>query len=133
MAINQSFAVTGSVNQHGKVQPIGGANEKIEGYFDICRSRGLTGEQGVLIPASNVKNLMLRSDVVAAVAEGKFRVFAVETIDQGIELLTGVPAGEADADGNYPADSVNGKVQAALAQFAEKARAFALSDRNGDQ
>ncbi len=133
VAIDQSFAVTGSVNQHGRVQPIGGANEKIEGFFDICRSRGLTGEQGVLIPATNVKHLMLRSDVVAAVAEGKFRVFAVETIDQGIELLTGVPAGEADADGNYPADTVNGKVQAQLAQFAEKARAFAVSDANDDK
>jgi lon-related putative ATP-dependent protease len=126
--LGQNFAVTGSVNQHGQVQPIGGANEKIEGFFDICNARGLTGEQGVLIPATNVKHLMLRGDVVKAVEDGRFRIFAVETIDQGIEILTGVAAGEADANGVFPPDSVNGKVQATLDGFAEAARAFAKGD-----
>jgi len=127
--IDQSFAVTGSVNQMGQVQPIGGANEKIEGFFDVCRARGLTGRQGVLIPVSNVKHLMLRADVVDAVRDGKFRIFAVEHIDQGIELLTGVPAGAADAKGDYPPDSINGKVMAQLGAFADKARAFALAGK----
>ena len=133
LPISQSFAVTGSVDQRGKVQPIGGANEKIEGFFDVCRARGLTGDQGVLVPSTNVKHLMLRADVVAAAAEGKFRIFAVETIDQGIEILTGVPAGEADEDGNYPDGTVNGKVQKQLAEFAEKARAFAAGGRDNDK
>jgi len=124
--IKQSFAVTGSVNQHGHVQAIGGVNEKIEGFYDICAARGLTGEQGVLIPDSNVKHLMLRDDIVEAAAAGRFRIFPVTTIDQGIELLTGVPAGEPGADGRFPADSINGKVQATLDGFAEKARAFAM-------
>jgi predicted ATP-dependent protease len=118
--IKQSLAVTGSVNQHGRVQAIGGVNEKIEGFFDICVKRGLTGDQGVLIPDSNVQHLMLRDDVVKAVEEGKFHVYSVETIDQGIELLTGVRGGEPDAEGNYPADSINGKVQARLAKMAEE-------------
>jgi predicted ATP-dependent protease len=127
--IRQGFAVTGSVNQHGQVQPIGGANEKIEGFFDICKARGLTGEQGVLIPAANVKHLMLRADVVEAAAKGRFRIFAVETIDQGIELLTGVSAGAADDAGAFPPDTVNGRVQAALDGFAEKAKAFAAAGK----
>lgn len=123
--IHQRYAVTGSVNQRGEVQAIGGANEKIEGYFDICSARGLTGDQGVLIPASNVKHLMLRDDVVAAVEAGTFIIYPVETIDQGIEILTGVPAGEPDAEGHYPDGSVNAAVEAQLAAFAETARAFA--------
>src|SRR5580693_720572 len=86
--IRQCFAVTGSVDQHGVIQAIGGINEKIEGFFDVCRAAGLTGEQGVIFPASNVKHLMLRADVVAAAAEGKFRVIPMETVDQGLELLT---------------------------------------------
>ena len=118
--IRQSLAVTGSVNQRGQVQAIGGVNEKIEGFFDVCRARELTGEQGVLIPASNVKNLMLRRDVVDAVREGKFQVHAVETIDQGIEILTGVPAGERDASGNFPAGTINQRVEARLVELAEK-------------
>lgn len=130
LPISQSLAVTGSVDQNGKVQPIGGVNEKIEGFFDICNGRGLTGDQGVLIPATNVRHLMLRADVVAAVGEGKFRVFAVETIDQGIEILTGVAAGETDADGGYAQGTVNGLVQKQLADFAEKAAEFALGNRD---
>ena len=123
--IRQALAVTGSVNQLGQVQAIGGVNEKIEGFFDICAARGLTGRQGVLIPSSNVKHLMLRGDVVNAAAQGKFHVYPVETIDQGIELLTGVPAGEPDPQGNFPAGTVNGLAQATLLEFARNARSFA--------
>lgn len=122
--IKQSLAVTGSVNQHGQVQAIGGVNEKIEGFFDLCTARGLTGEQGVLIPVSNIRHLMLRQDVVAAVAAGQFHIYPVATIDQGIELLTGLPAGEPDADGRFPADSLNGRVCARLAELANKRASF---------
>lgn len=122
--IRQSIAVTGSVNQHGEIQPIGGVNEKIEGYFDVCRERGLDGSHGVMIPTRNVANLMLREDVVAAVREGSFRVLAVDTVDRGIEVLTGVAAGTPSADGTYPADSVNGRVAARLAELAEAVRGF---------
>ncbi len=100
--ITQSFAVTGSVNQSGEVQAIGGVNEKIEGFFDLCKARGLTGDQGVLIPEANVKHLMLRQDVVEAVAAGQFAVYPITTIDEGIEVLTGLPAGEPGGDGRYP-------------------------------
>jgi lon-related putative ATP-dependent protease len=122
--IKQSLAVTGSVNQRGQVQAIGGVNEKIEGFFDLCQARGLTGEQGVLIPAANVRHLMLRADVVAAVAAGKFHIYPVTTIDEGIEILTGFVAGEADRNENYPEDSLNGRVVARLIALAEKQRAF---------
>lgn len=118
--ISQSFAVTGSVNQHGLVQAIGGVNEKIEGFFDICLDRGLTGEQGVLIPSANVKHLMLRQDVREAVARGEFFIFPIDEIDQGIELLTGMPAGKADENGKYPPETINGKVQARLEKLAAK-------------
>lgn len=118
--IRQSLAVTGSVNQHGQVQAIGGVNEKIEGFFDVCRSRGLTGEQGVLIPASNVKNLMLRHDVVEAARAGEFRVYAVETIDQGMEILTGVPSGERDSSGNFPDGCLNARVEKRLIELADR-------------
>jgi lon-related putative ATP-dependent protease len=122
--IKQSLAVTGSVNQHGQAQAIGGVNEKIEGFFDVCRAKGLTGEQGVLIPASNVKHLMVRQDVVEAAAAGKFHIYPVETIDQGIEILTGLPAGERDENGNYLEGSINQRVEARLTALAEKWRAF---------
>ena len=124
LPIRQSLAVTGSVNQHGRVQAIGGVNEKIEGFFDICDARGLTGSHGVLIPASNVKHLMLRHDVVDAARQGRFHVYPVETVDEGIELLTGVAAGEADEEGRFPPDTVNGRVAATLLEFAERARSF---------
>ena len=127
--IRQGLAVTGSVNQLGQVQAIGGVNEKIEGFFDVCRAGRLTGDQGVLIPASNTKHLMLREDVVAAAAKGRFHIYAVETIDQGIEILTGVPAGEADADGAYPEGTINHRVEARLAELAEAARRFARPER----
>jgi lon-related putative ATP-dependent protease len=122
--IRQSLAVTGSVNQHGGVQAIGGVNEKIEGFFDVCQARGFNGAQGVLIPASNVQHLMLRQDVVEAVEAGQFHVYPVETIDQGIEILTGLPAGEPDETGAYPEDSVNYRVKQRLAELAEKRQAF---------
>jgi lon-related putative ATP-dependent protease len=118
--IKQSLAVTGAVNQYGEVEAIGGVNEKIEGFFDICHQRGLTGKQGVLIPASNVPNLMLRSDIVKAVEAGKFAIYPVKTVDEGIELLTGMPAGQIDSDGKYPANSINGKVQSRLEEMAAK-------------
>ncbi len=122
--IKQSLAVTGSVNQRGQVQAIGGVNEKIEGFFDICRSRGLTGSQGVLIPAANVKHLMLRQDVVDAVREGKFQVYPVETVDQAIGLLTGVPAGEPDGNGDYPLESINGKMISRLEELSRLRQEF---------
>lgn len=129
--IKQCLAVTGSVNQHGHVQAIGGVNEKIEGFFDVCKHRGLTGEQGVLIPASNVKHLMLRQDVVEAAAAGEFHIYSVETVDQGIELLTGLPAGERDEEGNYPEGTINYLVEARLAELAEKRLAFSARAEEG--
>lgn len=129
--IRQSLAVTGSVDQQGRVQAIGGVNEKIEGFFDICAARGLSGEQGVLIPAANVKHLMLRADVVAACREGRFAVYPVETIDQGISLLTGIPAGAADAKGEYPLGTVNRAVANRLARFVRKAVRLAREAEGG--
>lgn len=127
--IRQSMAITGSVNQYGRVQPIGGVNEKIEGFFDICRARGLDGEQGVIIPHANVKHLMLREDVVAACAEGKFRVFAVEEVDQAIELLTGVPAGEPDEQGVVAEGTINYLVATQLADMSALRQAYAAAGR----
>jgi lon-related putative ATP-dependent protease len=127
--ITQALAVTGSVNQHGQVQPIGGVNQKIEGFFDICKARGLTGDQGVLIPESNVKHLMLRHDVVEAVEEGKFHVYPVEHVDQGIELLTGRPAGERDEEGNYPEGSINALVEKRLLEMARKRQDFSADGK----
>jgi lon-related putative ATP-dependent protease len=118
--IRQSLAVTGSVDQLGRVQAIGGVNEKIEGFFDLCKARGLAGDQGVLIPAANVKHLMLRQDVVDAVAGGMFHVYGVEHIDQGIELLTGVPAGERGKRGKYPKGTVNRMVEDRLVAISNK-------------
>jgi lon-related putative ATP-dependent protease len=129
--IQQSFAVTGSVNQHGVVQPIGGVNEKIEGFFDICEARGLTGEQGVLIPVSNVKHLMLRDDVVEAVERGDFHIYPVKTVDEGIEILTGVPAGERDEEGAYPEGSINYKVEQRLEALAQRRQSFSSSKEEG--
>jgi len=122
--IKQSLAVTGSVNQHGQIQAIGGVNEKIEGFFDICKARGLTGQQGVLIPASNVKHLMLRQDVIEAVTENKFNIYPIETINQGIEILTGILAGERNSEGNFPDNTINQKVESRLLALAEKRLMF---------
>jgi lon-related putative ATP-dependent protease len=131
--LKQSLAVTGSVNQHGQIQAIGGVNEKIEGFFDVCQARGLTGDQGVLIPASNVKHLMLRSDVIEAVKNGHFSVHPVETVDQGIELLTGMPAGEPDENNRYPEGTLNGLVQRKLRDLAEKRRSYAAESGQGGE
>jgi len=120
LPIKQGIAVTGSVNQRGEVQPIGGANEKIEGFFNICHARGLTGEQGVMIPAVNVPNLMLAEEVITAVSNKKFHIYPIATIDEGIELLTGVPAGERADDGSYPEGTVHQAVLARLKALAEK-------------
>ena len=122
--VRQGRAITGSVNQHGQVQPIGGVNEKIEGFFDVCAASGLTGDQGALVPASNVKHLMLRADVVEAAEKGLFHVWPIETVDEAVELLTGLPAGERGEDGRYPEGTVNRRVDDRLAAFAEKARNF---------
>jgi predicted ATP-dependent protease len=122
--LRQDLAVTGSVNQRGEVQAIGGVNEKIEGFFDLCAARGLTGGQGVLIPAANVKHLMLDRRVVAAVAAGRFQVYPVETVDQGLALLTGMAAGARDAEGAFPEGSVNRLVEARLIALAETRKAF---------
>lgn len=125
LPIRQSLAVTGSVDQHGRMQAIGGVNEKIEGFFDICQARGLTGEQGVLIPQSNVKHLMLRRDVVEACADGRFHVWPVADVDEAIELLTGTPAGAPDEQGVVPEGSVNYRVAARLIEFSSLRQAFA--------
>lgn len=122
--VRQDLAVTGSVNQHGEVQPIGGVNYKIEGFFNICRARGLTGTQGVLIPESNVDSLQLDDDVVAAVEEGRFSVIPVRTVDEGMEMLMGAPAGEPSVDGSFPPGTVNGEAEAALRRMASILRDF---------
>ncbi|MBN2719402.1 MAG: AAA family ATPase, partial [Deltaproteobacteria bacterium] len=120
--INQGIAVTGSVNQLGEVQPIGGVNEKIEGVFDMCAHRGLTGDQGVMIPVPNIKNLILKKDVVDAVRQGKFHIYAVSTIDEGIEVLTGIKAGKRLPSGNWEKNSINYLVQKRLSEFVTATR-----------
>jgi len=122
--LRQDLAVTGSVNQHGEIQPIGGVNQKIEGFFDVCNARGLTGSQGVLIPKQNVQDLMLRHDVVEAVQHGKFHVYAITSIDEGIELLTGKPAGIRKAGKRFTAGSVHARVDARLSTYARKNKSF---------
>ncbi|MGZ8199460.1 MAG: Lon protease family protein, partial [Methylosarcina sp.] len=116
--LRQDLAITGSINQLGQVQPIGGVNEKIEGFFDICAKQGLSGTQGVIIPTANLKHLMLRWDVVHAAQTGQFHIHAVATVDEALELLTGLTAGSADDKGNYPANTFNGLVEVQLVQFA---------------
>jgi ATP-dependent Lon protease len=124
LPIRQDLAVTGSVNQNGEVQPIGGVNQKIEGFFGVCQNRGLTGKQGVMIPHQNVGDLMLHKDVVEAVAAGKFHIYPVRNIDQGVEVLTGVPAGEKSKDGAYPAGTVNSLVDQRLQDLAKRMKEF---------
>jgi ATP-dependent Lon protease len=130
LPLRQDIAVTGSLNQKGEIQPIGGVNEKIEGFFDVCRSKGLTGTQGVMIPAQNVQNLMLRPDVVDAVKEGKFRILAIETIDEGIEILTGIPAGSRRAEGTFEEGTVHFLVDRELARLAKVAKDAAAEDKD---
>lgn len=124
LPIRQGLAVTGSVNQRGQVQAIGGVNEKIEGFYAVCEAQGLTGEQGVVIPQANVRHLMLRDKVIDAVREGRFNIYPVSTVDEGIALLTGVEAGEADAEGQYPEGTVNQRVQERLRAMAGKVKEF---------
>ena len=124
LPIRQDLAVTGSVNQKGDIQAIGGVTQKIEGFFALCKKRGLTGKQGVLIPVSNVKDLVLNDEVVDAVKEGRFHIYPIAHINEGIELMMGHPAGERDAAGNFPADSVHGRVYARLKAFAEGAKHY---------
>ncbi|MFX1562609.1 MAG: Lon protease family protein [Promethearchaeota archaeon] len=128
--IQQRFAVTGSVNQHGEVQAIGGVNEKIEGYFALCKAMVLTGNQGVIIPKANIQNLMLKDEVIEAVRKGKFHIFAVETIDEGIELLTGIPAGKQQSDGTFPSGTINARVDERLQQMASTMRNFSSTSTN---
>ena len=123
--IRQGVAVTGSVNQFGVVQAVGGINEKIEGFFDICAGRGLSGEQGVLIPAANACHLMLRADVCEAARAGRFRIWAVRSVDEAVALLTGEPAGAPEVDGLMAPGSVNGRAAARLAELARARQEFA--------
>jgi len=124
LPIYQGIAVTGSVNQHGEIQAVGGVTSKIEGFFAVCEAKGLTGEQGIIIPASNVANLMLEEEVIDAVRAGQFHVWAVRSIDEGIELLTGIPAGQRDSEGQYPEGTVHRLVEDRLREYAERLRAF---------
>ncbi len=133
LPLKQGIAVTGSVDQQGNVQPVGGVNEKIEGFFDTCRIRGLTGTQGVILPKQNVVNLMLREAVRTAVADGVFHIYPVGTIDEGIEILTGVPAGERMDDGAFPADSVHGRVAARLLEITANLKAKAEDEGESAQ
>jgi lon-related putative ATP-dependent protease len=124
LPIKQNIAVTGSVNQKGEVQAIGGVNEKIEGFFEVCKVKGLTGEQGVMIPESNAQNLMLKEEVVDTVKAGKFNIYSVKTIDEGIELLTGTKAGQRQPDGTYEEGTVNYLVDKALREMADKLKEY---------
>jgi predicted ATP-dependent protease len=127
--IKQGIAVTGSVNQKGEIQPIGGVNHKIEGFFKVCQAKGLAGDQGVLIPYQNLRNLMLREEVVAAVRQGQFHIYSAKTIDEGIEILSGVPAGERQKDGTYPEGTVNYLVDRRLKEMAERLRGFYAEEK----
>jgi predicted ATP-dependent protease len=125
--LKQSIAVTGSINQRGEVQAVGGINEKIEGFFDVCRARGLSGREGVLMPSANTRHLMLHRDVIEAVAAGTFHIYAIETVDQGMEIMTGTPAGIRDETGTFPEATINGKVERRLMALADQARAFKVA------
>ncbi|MEQ8161694.1 MAG: AAA family ATPase, partial [Smithellaceae bacterium] len=131
--IKQNIAVTGSVNQNGEIQPIGGVNNKIEGFFKVCAAKGLTGEQGVLIPYQNLTNLMLCEEVVEAVRQGKFHIYSARTIDEGIEVLTGVPMGERQEDGAYPEGTINQLVDKKLREMAERIKNFFAEEKQEDK
>ncbi len=124
LPLRQDIAVTGSLNQKGEIQPIGGVNEKIEGFFDVCKAKGLTGAQGVIIPHQNIQNLMLRNDVIEAVKQGQFHIYPVKTIDEGIEILTGIKAGKRKADGDFEKDTVNYQVDEELKRLAKSWKIF---------
>jgi ATP-dependent Lon protease len=131
MPLRQDIAVTGSLNQKGEIQPIGGVNEKIEGFYEVCKAKGLTGTQGVIIPHQNVQNLMLRNEIIDSVSEGKFHVYPVKTIDEGIEILTGIKAGRKQKDGTFPKDTLNYLVDQELQRLAKSWKTFSSSpDKN---
>ncbi|QWV94143.1 AAA family ATPase [Geomonas oryzisoli] len=131
LPVKQGIAVTGSVNQHGQIQPIGGANYKIEGFFAVCKAKGLTGEQGVIVPKINEHNLMLSDEVVQAVSDGMFHIWSVSQVEEGIEILTGVPAGKVGEDGGYPEGTVNFLVQKKLKTMLDNMRKLQLQDKEG--
>lgn len=131
--LKQSVAITGSISQMGEVQAIGGVNEKIEGFFDVCRQRECTGKEGVIIPRTNIRHLMLKREVVEAIGNGTFTIYAVGSVDEAIELLTSIKAGERDGDGNYPEDSINGRVEAELLRFATDIKKFEKTDKKGSE
>jgi len=133
LPLRQDIAVTGSVNQKGEIQPIGGVNEKIEGFYDVCRAKGITGNQGVMIPIQNISDLMLRKDVVEAVSESKFHIYPVSTIDEGLTILTGVKAGVTDNSGNYPAGTVNSLVDEKLRSIAKGLKAFGSDETKNEK
>jgi len=133
VSVKQGIAVTGSVNQKGEVQAIGGVNEKIEGFFEVCRVKGLTGEQGVLIPDSNVQNLMLKEEVVEAVREGKFHIWAVKTVDEGIEVLTGMKAGAKQDDGTFEEGTINYLLDKRLRELSETMKEFGAAAKDKSQ
>jgi len=124
LPIKQNIAVTGSVNQKGQVQAIGGVNEKIEGFFEVCKAKGFTCQQGVMIPESNIQNLMLKEEVVDAVRAGRFHIYSAKTIDEGIEVLTGTKAGERRQDGTFQDGTLNYRVDKQLKNMAEKLKEF---------
>jgi predicted ATP-dependent protease len=129
----QGIAVTRSINQNGEVQAIGGAKQKIKGFFDVCKAKGITGEQGVMIPRDNMQNLALRDDVEEAIQAGQFTIYAVATIDEGIEVLTGVAAGEFQEDGAYPEGTIRRLVEERLEEMAEISRNFGKDNDSGDE
>ncbi len=129
--IKQGIAVTGSMNQRGEVQPVGGINEKIEGFFDVCKEKGLTGEQGVIIPKRNVRNLMLKKEVIEAVRDGRFTIYPIEMVDEGLEILTGMPVGERGPDGRFPEGTVNHLAEERLRELARSFKAFGRPKRSG--
>ena len=132
VGIDQSLAVTGSMNQLGAVQAVGGVSAKIEGFFDLCAARGLTGRQGVVMPRTNLQQLVLRDDVARAIEDGKFHLYAIDNVAQGIEILTGLPAGDRDHSGRFPARSVFGRVERRIIEIAERLReAEAALERRG--
>ncbi|NPB09794.1 MAG: ATP-dependent protease, partial [Thermodesulfobacteria bacterium] len=130
--LKQGIAVTGSISQKGDIQPVGGVTKKIEGFYKVCKAKGFTGEQGVIIPKANVKELMLKDEIVQAVKEGKFHIWAIERVEEGIEILTGKPAGERQPDGTYPEDSVFYLVNKKLEEMAKKARELAKESEKKD-
>jgi lon-related putative ATP-dependent protease len=131
--LRQDLAVTGSINQRGEIQAVGGINEKIEGFYAVCKAKGLTGEQGVLIPESNVRHLMLKPEVVRAVEAGQFHLFAVRTADEGMALLTGLTVGERQADGGYPQGTINARIARRLREMAKRAEKAAGAEAAGEK